>query len=125
MPCTPGVAVTLTRTSRCLPQRIMSVKYSFPANLKLSADCLDLVTKIFNPNPAQRITVADIKKHPWFLKNLPAELMVCSILRSSSPTCLPLPLAYYHHTHARQIGHTVVAFLTQPALQFECQATPI
>ena len=34
-------------------QRIMSVKYSFPANLHLSRECLDLISRIFVANPAQ------------------------------------------------------------------------
>lgn len=31
----------------------MSVKYSFPANLHLSRECLDLISRIFVANPAQ------------------------------------------------------------------------
>ena len=61
----------------CCVQRIMSVKYSFPSNLHLSRECLDLIGKIFVGNPAQRISIAGIKSHPWFLKNLPDELKVC------------------------------------------------
>ena len=52
----------------------MSVKYSFPANMHLSRECLDLMSKIFCGNPANRLTIAGIKAHPWFLKNLPDEL---------------------------------------------------
>ena len=58
------------------PQRIMSVKYSFPANLHLSRECLDLISRIFVANPAQRISIAQIKQHAWFLRNLPEELKV-------------------------------------------------
>ena len=57
-------------------QRIMSVKYSFPANLHLSKECLDLISRIFVANPAQRIKIKEIQQHPWFLKNLPEELKV-------------------------------------------------
>lgn len=31
----------------------MSVKYSFPANLHLSRECLDLISRIFVANPSQ------------------------------------------------------------------------
>lgn len=62
------------RNFRKTIQRIMNVRYSFPPNLKISPECLDLIAKIFLANPTQRITIADIKAHPWFLKNLPAEL---------------------------------------------------
>lgn len=57
-------------------QRIMGVKYSFPSNLALSKECLDLISKIFVGNPSARITLAGVKQHPWFLKNLPDELTV-------------------------------------------------
>ena len=56
------------------PQRIMSVKYAFPANLNLSPELLDLIARIFVAQPAQRISIEQIKGHPWFLKNLPEEL---------------------------------------------------
>lgn len=52
----------------------MGVKYAFPPTLQLSRDCVDLIARIFVGNPAHRVTVAGIKAHPWFLKNLPAEL---------------------------------------------------
>lgn len=57
-------------------QRIMGVKYSFPTNLHISRECLDMMSKIFVGNPANRISIAGIKSHPWFTKNLPDELKV-------------------------------------------------
>lgn len=62
------------RNFRKTIQRIMNVKYSFPPTSRISPECLDLISKIFLANPAQRMTIADIKRHPWFLRNLPAEL---------------------------------------------------
>ena len=62
------------RNFRKTIQRIMGVKYSVPANLQLSRDCHDLMSRTFVANPAQRITIAQIKQHPWFMKNLPPEL---------------------------------------------------
>ena len=55
----------------------MGVKYSFPANLRLSGECLDLIRQIFVANPAKRVTLKGLKQHPWFLQNLPDELKVC------------------------------------------------
>ena len=54
----------------------MSVKYSFPSTLHLSRECLDLISRVFVANPAQRISIAQIKQHAWFLRNLPEELKV-------------------------------------------------
>ena len=65
----------------------MGVKYSFPSNLQLSKDCVDLISKVFVGNPANRINIAGIRMHPWFLKNLPEELKVlhCTAMRTGVP----------------------------------------
>ncbi|XVF52468.1 hypothetical protein PTKIN_Ptkin05aG0020400 [Pterospermum kingtungense] len=55
--------------------RIMSVQYSIPDYVRVSADCRHLLSRIFVANPAKRITIPEIKQHPWFLKNLPKELV--------------------------------------------------
>jgi serine/threonine-protein kinase SRK2 len=52
----------------------MGVKYSFPSNLQLSRECLDLISQVFVANPANRVTLKGLKQHPWFLQNLPDEL---------------------------------------------------
>jgi serine/threonine-protein kinase SRK2 len=39
-------------------------------------ECQDLLARIFVANPAERISLADVKRHPWFLHNLPVELAV-------------------------------------------------
>jgi hypothetical protein len=41
----------------------------------------DLLARIFVANPAERITLSQIKQHPWFLKNLPIELAVSLVVR--------------------------------------------
>ncbi|OWM86374.1 hypothetical protein CDL15_Pgr021460 [Punica granatum] len=55
--------------------RIMSVQYSIPDYIRVSAECRHLLSHIFVANPAKRITIPEIKQHPWFLKNLPKELI--------------------------------------------------
>eukprot|EP00271_Cylindrocystis_brebissonii_P013657 TRINITY_DN3372_c0_g1_i1.p1 TRINITY_DN3372_c0_g1~~TRINITY_DN3372_c0_g1_i1.p1 ORF type:complete len:334 (-),score=49.42 TRINITY_DN3372_c0_g1_i1:647-1648(-) len=55
--------------------RIMSVQYVIPPYVRLSPDCKHLLSRIFTANPAKRITMAEIKQHDWFKKNLPADLM--------------------------------------------------
>lgn len=62
------------RNFRKTIQRIMGVKFSFPPGLRISPECQDLISRIFVASPAHRITIADIRRHPWFLRNLPAEL---------------------------------------------------
>nr|GMD51783.1 serine/threonine-protein kinase SRK2I-like [Ipomoea batatas]GMD55245.1 serine/threonine-protein kinase SRK2I-like [Ipomoea batatas] len=55
--------------------RILSVQYSIPENIQISEECRHLISRIFVGDPAQRITMPEIKNHAWFLKNLPGDLM--------------------------------------------------
>ncbi|CAN6480001.1 unnamed protein product [Victoria cruziana] len=55
--------------------RILGVHYSIPNYVRVSAECRHLLSRIFVANPEKRITIPEIKSHPWFLKNLPLELM--------------------------------------------------
>ncbi|GAA0173067.1 non-receptor serine/threonine protein kinase [Lithospermum erythrorhizon] len=56
-------------------ERIMSAQYSIPDYVRISADCRHLLSRIFVANPSKRITIPEIKKHPWFLKNYPKGLI--------------------------------------------------
>ncbi|XP_076881308.1 serine/threonine-protein kinase SAPK3-like [Bidens hawaiensis] len=55
--------------------RIMSVQYSIPDYVRVSKECRHLLSCIFVANPYKRITIEEIKKHPWFKKNMPKELV--------------------------------------------------
>ncbi|CAN6466848.1 unnamed protein product [Victoria cruziana] len=55
--------------------RILSAHYAVPNYVRISAECCHLLTRIFVANPEKRITIPEIKNHPWFLRNLPVELM--------------------------------------------------
>ncbi|KAB2030504.1 hypothetical protein ES319_D05G236700v1 [Gossypium barbadense] len=54
--------------------RILTVHYSIPDYVRVSMDCKHLLSRIFVENPGKRISITEIKSHPWFLKNLPMEL---------------------------------------------------
>ncbi|XP_052151240.1 serine/threonine-protein kinase SAPK5 isoform X2 [Oryza glaberrima] len=54
--------------------RIMSVQYKIPEYVHVSQPCRHLLSRIFVANPYKRISMGEIKSHPWFLKNLPREL---------------------------------------------------
>lgn len=87
------------------------MQYSIPDYVHISSECRDLIAKIFVGNPAtvstyyqdfrvaicciqilfevdtfhvdmQRITIPEIRNHPWFLKNLPADLVDDSTMSS-------------------------------------------
>ncbi|KAF9601439.1 hypothetical protein IFM89_020206 [Coptis chinensis] len=55
-------------------RRIMAVQYKIPDYVHVSQDCKHLLSRIFVANSSRRITIKEIKSHPWFLKNLPREL---------------------------------------------------
>ncbi len=42
--------------------------------LQLSADCRDLLDRIFVIEEKKRISIQDMKKHPWYNKPLPPRL---------------------------------------------------
>ena len=54
----------------------MAVRYTFPASLKISRDCMDLIARIFVKDAGERITIAEIKDHRWFKKTPPREIPV-------------------------------------------------
>ncbi|KAK9134702.1 hypothetical protein Syun_014032 [Stephania yunnanensis] len=54
--------------------RIMEVQYKIPEYVHICQDCRQLLSRIFVAIPSKRITIKEIKSHPWFLKNLPREL---------------------------------------------------
>ncbi|XP_010546286.1 PREDICTED: serine/threonine-protein kinase SRK2G-like [Tarenaya hassleriana] len=63
-----------SRNFRKTIQRIMAVQYKIPDYVHVSQDCRHLLSRIFVANPLKRITLKEIKNHPWYLKNLPREL---------------------------------------------------
>lgn len=60
------------RTTVC---RILSVQYAIPDTVAISLECRHLLYRIFVANPEKRITIPEIQMHPWFLKNLPMDLL--------------------------------------------------
>jgi serine/threonine-protein kinase SRK2 len=56
-------------------QLIMSVQYTIPDYLHVSPECKQLLARIFVAIPTKRISIEEIRNHPWFLKSLPSELM--------------------------------------------------
>ncbi|KAM7261643.1 hypothetical protein ACFE04_020720 [Oxalis oulophora] len=56
-------------------QRILSVHYAIPDYVRVSLECKHLLSRIFVADPEKRITIPEIKMHPWFLKNLPIEFI--------------------------------------------------
>nr|XP_027094707.1 serine/threonine-protein kinase SAPK1-like isoform X2 [Coffea arabica] len=64
-------------------KRILTVHYSIPDYVRISVECRHLLSRIFVANPEKRINIAEIKRHPWFLQNLPVEVMEAGSLQSN------------------------------------------
>ena len=52
----------------------MKLEYRIPDKLSLSPAVKNLLSRIFVKDPVQRITIAEIKRHEWYLHRLPYEL---------------------------------------------------
>ena len=61
-------------------RRIKSGQYQTPSYL--SRDARELIARMLDVDPLRRVTIPEIRKHPWFVKNLPRYL------------ALPPPLIY-------------------------------
>ncbi|GAU29277.1 hypothetical protein TSUD_226480 [Trifolium subterraneum] len=55
-------------------KKIMAVQYSIPGYACISADCRQLLSRIFVANPAKRITISEIQQHSWFTRYMPIKI---------------------------------------------------
>ncbi len=70
-------------------QRILKVEYALPSHAVVTPECQDLLSKILAADPAQRITLSEVQKHPWYTKELPPGVAEMNDRLLSDPT-------YYH-----------------------------
>lgn len=61
------------RRIRTMMDRIVNMQWAIPTNIEISPECRDLLTRMLVRDPDDRITMAQIHKHPWFIANLPME----------------------------------------------------
>lgn len=52
-----------------LRKGIVESKPKFPKGV-VSRECKDLIKRMLNKDPKERITLEVVKRHPWFLKGL-------------------------------------------------------
>ncbi|EFC44099.1 predicted protein, partial [Naegleria gruberi] len=55
-------------------KKIKECSYTIPSHV--SQEAKDLIQKILVVDPVQRATISDIRKHPWFVKDLPDYLKI-------------------------------------------------
>lgn len=52
-------------------RKIVTANYTVPSNPQVSPECLDMLKRVLIAEPAQRISMTEIKTHKWFTKGLP------------------------------------------------------
>ena len=52
-------------------RKIVSAQYVLPSDVPVSAECADLLTRVLVADPHVRLSMDDIKRHPWFNQDLP------------------------------------------------------
>lgn len=55
--------------------RILSMQWSMPADVPITPECRDLLTRLLEADPMRRATMQQISQHPWFLQNLPPDAL--------------------------------------------------
>lgn len=45
--------------------------YEIPPQVKATKDCRNILSRILVAQPGKRITIPEIQRHPWYLKDLP------------------------------------------------------
>lgn len=64
-------------------QNIMTGAYRLPPGVPPSPECKDLIQRILRPKPQERLTIAAIRQHPWFLHGPPVRRL------STRGICIP------------------------------------
>mmetsp|Transcript_29538 Transcript_29538/g.65405 ORF Transcript_29538/g.65405 Transcript_29538/m.65405 type:complete len:400 (+) Transcript_29538:305-1504(+) len=71
-----------THRVQTMMQRILNMQWSIPGDVHITDSCRDLLTRLLVADPARRLKMSEIQKHPWFLDNLPPDAL------SMNDTCL-------------------------------------
>ena len=66
-----GVVLAQQTRNKMLMEEIINSKWQVPAGMSAAPGALDILGRLLTPDPAKRIDMAGIQKHPWFLENLP------------------------------------------------------
>jgi serine/threonine-protein kinase SRK2 len=53
------------------PRKVVAADYIIPEDVAVSEGCKDLLTRLLVADPPSRMSIDEIKAHPWFLLSLP------------------------------------------------------
>lgn len=80
-----GSAMPVAREVLQMLDKMVNRKYELPEKIKVSKECLVLLSKLLAPEPSERIKVQDIMLDPWFRINLPADAVTMNDRALSMP----------------------------------------
>lgn len=70
----PFIDLEDRRNLRKVVEKILAVDYSIPDNCGVSLHCRQLISSILVKDPKKRFGIREIRKHPWFVKDLREEV---------------------------------------------------
>lgn len=68
---------------------IRSAEFAWPENVKVSEGARDLVSRMLDPDPAQRITTSGVLEHPWVRINLDESLFANEVTKPDEAPLSP------------------------------------
>uniref|UniRef100_A0A7S0WYC6 Protein kinase domain-containing protein n=1 Tax=Chlamydomonas leiostraca TaxID=1034604 RepID=A0A7S0WYC6_9CHLO len=60
-------------------QRILGMQWAMPADVPISPECRDLLSRLLVAEPSRRLNMDQIAQHPWFLQNLPPDALTMNV----------------------------------------------
>jgi serine/threonine-protein kinase SRK2 len=64
-----------TQRTTAMMMRILGNKWSIPDDVPVTPECRDILSQLLAPDPGKRITMAQIRTHPFFTTNLPRQAL--------------------------------------------------
>lgn len=55
-------------------ERMESEAYALPLGVAVSAECVDMLRGLLQPQPGARLSLEAVMDHPWFVKKLPPQV---------------------------------------------------
>lgn len=88
------------------------MEYALPSHAVVTPECQDLLSKILAGDPAQRITLSEVQKHPWYTKELPPGVAEMNDRLLSDPS--------YYQTAPTQVCARLPGCMIPPSLAERC-----
>ena len=95
-------------------RKIVSAQYVLPSDVPVSAECADLLTRVLVADPHVRLSMDDIKRHPWFNQDLPGGALQMNDFYLQAPPFLDMVRACHPCGDTFQAVEWLVLLLPTP-----------